>query len=155
MAVSSNCFRLCHSQSSFGVLAHCSQFPKPSGIWFLTSLHEGQLYSLCCSMPSSLLQPLHFFLSDQPMSFHLFCTQPPSSTSLLHMSVLLSVQDSVVCLRSVPWIGPSHPPSFSSSHSRFAAHFFQQTVQARIRTIFFYVLRERPLSCPPLLAPRK
>ena len=55
----------CHFQSSFDVLALCSHFPKPSWIWFLSSLHDGQWYSLCFSVPSSLLQPRHFFSSDQ------------------------------------------------------------------------------------------
>ena len=37
---------LCHFQSSFEVLALCSHFTNSSGIWFLTSFHDGQWYSL-------------------------------------------------------------------------------------------------------------
>ena len=39
----------------------------------MTSLHDGQWHSLCFSVSSSLLQPLHIFSSDQPMSTLVFC----------------------------------------------------------------------------------
>ena len=57
--------------------------PSPSEIRFLTSLHGGQWYSLCFSVPCSSLQPRHFFSSDQPVSYSVFCTRLPSTTNFL------------------------------------------------------------------------
>ena len=73
---------LCHFQSSFDVLA-LSHVTSPSGIWFLTSLRDGQWYSRCFPVPPSVWQPLHFLLIRptsiiqsflHPSSFH---DQPP------------------------------------------------------------------------------
>ena len=44
---------LSHFQSVSDVFARCSHFPNSSGIWFLTSLHDGQWYSLRLFVPSS------------------------------------------------------------------------------------------------------
>ena len=44
---------VCHFQYSLDVLALYSHCPSPAGIWFLTSLYDGQLHSLCFSVPSS------------------------------------------------------------------------------------------------------
>ena len=55
----------------------CPVRPAPSGIWFLTSLHGGPKENQCFPVPSSLLQPRHFFTSanvahsvPHPSSFH-------------------------------------------------------------------------------------
>ena len=66
-------FPLCQFRSSFDVLALCTNFTNPARIGEMTSLHDGQWHSLCFSVSSSLLQPLHFFSSDQPMSTLVFC----------------------------------------------------------------------------------
>ena len=125
---------LCHFQLSFDVFALCSHFSNPSGIWFLTSLHDGQWYSLWLSVPSSLLQPPRLLSSDHRKSFIVFCTHPPSTTSFLPTLRCLSVHDSCVFLRSISWIGSSQTPSFNSSHSCLAAG--------------------RPPSCPPPPVPQ-
>ena len=85
----------------------------------------------------SLLQPLHFFSSDQPVSYNLVCTHPPSTTSFLVACRCLSVHTSLVFLRSTGWVGSSHTPSFNPSHSCFAAHLFQRTILGRFTSIFF------------------
>ena len=90
-----------HFQPFFNIVLVCSHFPTPSGIRFLTSLHDGQWYSLCFSVPSSLLQPLHFFSSDQPRPYNGFCTHPPSTTSFLVTCRCLSIHASQVFLRSI------------------------------------------------------
>ena len=74
-------------------------------------------------MPSSLLHPRHFFSSEQPMSYNFFL----HATSFHdHLPLRrLPVHTSFVFLRSTAWIGSNHTPSFSSSCSCFAAHFFQ------------------------------
>ena len=81
----------CHFQSFLDVLALRSQFPNFSGIWLLISFQHGQWYNLCFSVPSSSLHPQHFFSSDQPMSYDLFCTHPPSTSSVLITCGCLSV----------------------------------------------------------------
>ena len=70
--------------------------------------NTGQWYKLFFSVPSSLLHPLHFFSSHQPMSYNLFCTQPPSTTSFLVTLRCLSVHASFVILRSIAmdWLQP-------------------------------------------------
>ena len=119
----------CRFQPSFDVLALCSHFPSHSGIWFPTSLRDGEWYNLCLSVCSSLSQPLHFFSSDQPMSHNLFYTHPPSTTTFLFTCRCLSVHASLVFLRSTAWIGSIHTPSVSSSRSCFVHHFFHWTNQ--------------------------
>ena len=98
---------LCHFQSSFVVLALlCSHFPSPSETWFLTSLHDGQWYNVGFSVPSSLLQPRHFFTSDHPTSYTLVGKHPPSTTSFpRHIAVL-------VCPR---FVGLSSQHSYAST----------------------------------------
>ena len=114
----------CRFQPSVDVSAFCSHFPNPYGIWFVTSLHDGQWYNLCLSVSSSLSQPLHFFSSDQPMSHNLFYTHPPSTTTFLFTCRCLSVHASLVFLRSTAWIGSSHTPSVSSIRA-LLPHVFQ------------------------------
>ena len=81
-------------------------------------------------MPSSLLHPRHFFSSDQPLSYNLF--GPPNLLprhASRHMSMHVCLA-SMVFLRSKAWIGASHTPSFSSSHSCRADRFFQYIILA-------------------------
>ena len=109
-------------------------FSSPSGIWFPTSLHDGQWYSLRFSV-FSLLQRRDFFSSDDQRSHNLFCTHPPSTTSSLGILRALSVHDSLVFLRSIAWIGSGQTPSFNSSHSCLTTYFFQSTILACFRSI--------------------
>ena len=118
-----------------------------SGIWFLTSLHSGQWYSLGFSVPSSLLQPLHFSSCDHHLSYNIFCTHPPCTTSFLVTFRCSSVRASLVFLRSVAWIGSSQPPSCNSSHSCIAIHFFQKTIIVCFKSIFSRHA-DRPPLCP-------
>ena len=62
---------------------------------------------------------------------------PPSTTSFLITLRCLSVHDSLVFLRCMAWIGSIHTPSFSSSHSCFAAHSFWWTILACFCSIVF------------------
>ena len=114
------------SNLSLRFLVLCSHFRNPSGIRFLTSFHVGQWYNLCFSAPSSVLQSRHSFSSDQPVSYNLFCTHPPSTTSFLITCRCLSVHASLVSLRSIASIGSSRTPSCSSPHSCFAAYLSRQ-----------------------------
>ena len=77
----------------------CPVFPFLQTLQFPTSLQDGQWYSLCFSVPSSLPQPRYFFSSDQSMSLILFCTHPLSTTNFLVIFRCLSVHDSLVHLR--------------------------------------------------------
>ena len=117
--------------------ALCSHYPKPSTIWFLTSLRDGLWHSLRCSVPSPLSQSRHVLSSDQPILHVLFCTHPPSTTSFLITLRFLSFHTSLVPSRSKDWISPSsHTPSFNSSHSCFAAHFLDKTKLTCFSSIF-------------------
>ena len=81
--------------SSFlDVLALCSHVQNFFGIWLLTSFQHGQWYNLCFSVPSSLFHP------RQPMSYHLLCTQPPSTTSFRTTIRCLFVHSALIFLRS-------------------------------------------------------
>ena len=53
------------------------------------------------SLTFSLPQPRHLFQSDQPMSYFLFCTHPPSTTSFRMTLRCVSVRKSLVFLRSI------------------------------------------------------
>ena len=108
---------LCHFQSSFDVFARCSHFPHHSGIWLRTSLQDGQCYSQCFSVPSSVPYPEHFFSSDQPTSYNLLCSHPPSTTNFLITMQCLSVHDSLVFIHNIAWMDSSHIPSHSCSTS--------------------------------------
>ena len=84
--------------------------PKPSGSWFLTSLLHGQRYSLCFSVPSSLLQPRH---SGHPNVVQSFLHPSSSYDQVLRTCPCLSVHASLVFLRGIAWIGSRHTPHFS------------------------------------------
>ena len=56
-------------------------------------------------MPPSLLHPRHFCSFDHPISYNLFFTHPPSTSSFLATFRCLSVHASTVLLRSLAWIG--------------------------------------------------
>ena len=73
-----------------------SLLPFPQSKWDLVSdlSMTDKWYSRCFSKPSSLLQPRHFFSSDQLMSHNLFGTHPPSTTSFLHCGA---------CLPTIRW----------------------------------------------------
>ena len=124
---------LLHFQSSCDVLALSSHFPSPSGIWFLTSLCDGQWYSLVFSVPSSLLQHRHFPFRPTNQCRTIFCTHPPSTTRFVVACRRLSVQASLVFLHSkvLDWLQP---------HSLCELLTFVHC---------------RPLLCPPLPAPQK
>ena len=62
------------------------------------------------------------------------CVQPPSKKIFLATLRCFSVQFSLTFFRKRP--GSSHAPSFDSSHSCFAAHFFQNTDRALCTSIF-------------------
>ena len=98
---SSNYF---HCQSSSEVSALCSHFTKLSGIWSLTFFHDARWYSLCFSVPSSFLQPRHFFSSDHPMSHSPFCTHAPTKC-LITLRCL-----SVPSQHSLNWFQPNSIP---------------------------------------------
>ena len=91
--------------------------PKPFGTWFLTSLHDGQWYTLCASVTPSSLQPRHSFASDSLASHILFCSHPlPRPDFSSHCGACLST--TFVFLPKKDWIGST---SFNSSHSCLAS----------------------------------
>ena len=116
--------------------ALCCHYPKPSTIWFLTSLRDGLWHSLRFSVPSPLSQSRHVLSSDQPILHVLFSTHPPSTTSFLITLWFLFFHTSLVSSRSQDRISPSHIPSFNSSHSCLAAHFFHKTTLTCFSSIF-------------------
>ena len=126
---------LCHFKSFFDVLAFCSHFPSPSGIWFLTSLHEAmvQIVLLCAFFFVPASTP---FSSDQCHTIFSAPNLLPRPVSSSHYGALF-VHTSCVVLRSIAWIGSTHALSFNSSNSCFPAHLFQQTILACFRSIFF------------------
>ena len=75
-------FRFPPPQSFFDVLA--------LEIRFLTAFQHWQRCNLCFCVPSSLLQPRHFFSFDQPKSYDLCCAHPPSTINFLRSSACLS-----------------------------------------------------------------
>ena len=91
---------LCHSQSFFDVLGLLLPFLQPFrdlAADFLPA--QAMVQSLCFFVPSSLLHPRHLFSSDQPMSYNLFCTQPPHHDQLpRHMLVLF--RPHLICISS-------------------------------------------------------
>ena len=90
---------------------------KPSGISRLTSCHFRQWWSLCFSVPSSILHAWHLLTSDQPMSNSLFCVQPPSKKIFLSTLRCFSVQFSPTFFRKRAGPGSSRawPPTSSST----------------------------------------
>ena len=73
------------------------------------------------------------------MSKSLFCTQPPSRQKILATFLCFSVHSSFVFFRSKTRAGSNHIPSFpsfNSSCSCFAAHFFQWADLVRFNGIF-------------------
>ena len=84
-----------------------------------------------CASPCLLLYYILHTSFRQTSQYHTIFSAP----------ILLSRQVFLVTCRCMDWIGSSHTPSISSSHSCFAAHFFQYTIWACFRSIFFHVLR--------------
>ena len=129
---------LCHFQSFFDVLALCSDVLNFSGIWLRISFQHGHWYNLCFSVPFSLLQPRHFFSSDQPMSYNLLCTQPPSTTSF---RITVCVHSSVTFLHSTAWIGSRQTPSFNSSQFVLGCPLSPIYRSGLFQKHFIYILR--------------
>ena len=71
-----------------------------------------------------------------PMSKCLFCAHPHSKKIFLATLRCFSVQSSLTFFRKRARAGSSHTPSFSSSCSCFAAHFYQYTDRAACTGIF-------------------
>ena len=95
-----------------------SHFPSSSGIQFLTSRPDGHWYSLFFCVCLFFLQLRHFFSSDQPMSYNLFCTHPLSTANFLTTFRCLSVHASPVFLRNAVWIGSLSQSFFQFLTSR-------------------------------------
>ena len=139
-----------HCQTAFLPLTFTQRVRRDSSLpllpvaqffWDLVgSLPTRLIQSVCSQCLSSLLHPRHFVSSDQPVSYNLFCTQPPSTSSCLVTCRCLSVHASFVFLRNIARIGSSHTPSFNSSHSCFAAQLASQAFLSRPPG--------KPLSCP-------
>ena len=125
-----------------------SLFPFPQSFWLQISLHYGQWYNLCFSMPSSLLQPLHFFASDQPLSYNLFCTHPPSTTSFVVTCRCLSAHTSLVVLRSIAWTGFNRTLP-STRHSCALLPISSNRPSLLVSEASFSRPAGTPLSCPP------
>ena len=137
---------LCHFQSLLEVLALCSDLPKFSGIWFLTSFQHGQGYNLCFSVPACLLRSRRFISSDQQMSYILFCAHPHSTTNFLVTCRCFSVHISLVFLRSMAWIGFSRTLVFSCSVLSIDISFFQLHLLRILRANHSRVHRHLPFK---------
>ena len=89
---------------------------------------------------------------DQPMSKSLSYSQPPSRNNFLATLRCLSVHSSFVLLRNRARAGSSQIPSFNSSYSCFAAHFFQNAdlpcSKNRFLTSFGQTNLMSTLTCP-------
>ena len=82
------------------------------------------------------------------MSYNLFCTHHPSTTTFLVTCRCLSVHASMVFLRSIAWIGYSHTSSFIKLLTLvFGCPFFPIDHPVLLQQHLLHVLRE-PLSCP-------
>ena len=109
---------LCHVHnpcSKFWPFAPISPISPGAGF----ARQDGQWYNPCCSSPCLHLRRI----LDQTIAYSLFCTHPPSTTSFLVTCRSLSVQASLVFLRSRACIGSSHTPSFISSCLCFVSMF--------------------------------
>ena len=133
--------------------------PSPSGIWFLIFLHDGQWYTLCFSVPSSVSQPRHFSSSDHPLSYNLLCTHPPSTTSFLITLRCLSVHpSSVFPQHSLAWL---QPHSLSTPHTRewlhkpswlvFTSIFFTSCVQTTLISTATHPSNSKVCRCGQLI----
>ena len=133
---------LCHFQSSFEVLTFCSDFFNSSGMWFRSSLHNGQLYTAYvfpCLLHCYSLKDFFFIRPPSVKFFSAPILLPrPASLGILRC---LSVHASSVFLRSIAWIGSNHAPSLSSSHSCFAAHVFQLMHRCLLLKHLLHLLR--------------
>ena len=74
------------------------------------------------------------------MSYNLFCTHPPSTISFL---ATFGVYPSIRhwSFFSKAWIGSSHTPSFSSSHSCYARPFLARDHDGLFQKHLFHILR--------------
>ena len=93
-------------------------------------------HSFCFSVPSSLLQPRHFFSSDQPVSYDL-------CTSFLVTLRCLSVH-AWVFLRTISWIGSRHTPSFQLLTLVLCCPCLPVDHSCLFQKHLFYVLRADP-----------
>ena len=87
------------------------------------------------SVPSSVSQPRHFFVRPTNV-VHSFL-HPTSVHDQLRHHMAMLMRPRVVGLPSQYRLGSNHTPSFNSSHSCLAAHFFQWTILACFNSIFF------------------
>ena len=120
-------------------------------IKFPTSLQDGQWYRLCFSVPSSMSQS-HFSSSDQPTSYILFCTRPPSTTNFLITWRCLCVHGSLVFLRSIA-LAPI-TLLLSTPHTRVWLPISSNGPSWLVSTASSSHPADRPLSCPPPPAPQ-